>query len=896
MNRTKATADSLKRVFAAAAAAGVALSVGLGAVPAWAAEQPAVEPPPVSESPTAGGSGGGDAHLSGVGVLDPGDPAGGVLAGGRSAAGLSEAVRRDLGMSLAEFNAAGELGRRAADAADSLRGLPGYVGISLRTGKILVEGAGSALQVRVDELNQPGLADFVLVSPPRPVAATPVPETAAVTRPVPRAVLEPELVAGNIDQLFQAYVRDVGTQGLQAVAYTDGHFVIRTGSVNAPESEVPSILGSQPASGASGPASADPGKLSPAQFVARYANVQLEKGAAVKTEDDIFGGQGYVADNLATCSAGFGAFSPTGLPLVLTAGHCAEDGLAKAAGIEPPTSAPAGGSTTQLVGPLAPLGNFGFSQFGGPGNSAATAAGSSVGTDIAVIQDIAPGLNLQPAATTWGDTITPDPVRIVGTTAPFQGQKVCRSGRTTGWKCGAVDSVGIWMMPGRNNVYQLDGTGTDLRAVHAFDSSSVKSAGGDSGGPWISGNFAVGTHTGAETMNGTQTLAIAATLEDSMATIPGGVQLQLFLNKPELVAPANLTFGAGTRVTGRVPAAPASSVAANSKVRLTLAGQQPLEVPVDAAGNWSFTAPEVPGTFTFSAETVNGFSRSGTVMLTAIVAPSYLTAPVFTTSGADALPELKSVAGTGTPGSTVTLTGDVTGSGFVGPDGQWSVPLTGPAAFGKLKVTAVLSYSGLADSPAVTETYTVTPPAPVISSISSGLHLWQDDLPEIISGSGVNGAEVTVSIDGIPLSGATAGGLTGSRTVARTVAPLVLAAGGQWSVPFPAGLAVGTHTLSVTQAVDGVVSAPAVASFAIDEPAPPVVPAAVKPAANGAVPPAGDSAAVVRPLGDSGAASLANTGASGLVLFAGLAAGALAVGGVFLVLAKRRKRQRRTPS
>ncbi|HAP91403.1 MAG TPA: peptidase, partial [Arthrobacter bacterium] len=67
-------------------------------------------------------------------------------------------------------------------------------------------------------------------------------------------------------------------------------------------------------------------------------------------------------------------------------------------------------------------------------------------------------------------------------------------------------------------------------------------------------------------------------------------------------------FAAGTSVTGRVPAAPTSAVAAHSKVRITVAGQQPLEVPVYAGGNWSFNAPEAPGTFTFSAETVNGFS------------------------------------------------------------------------------------------------------------------------------------------------------------------------------------------------------------------------------------------------------------------------------------------------
>lgn len=872
MSRTTAKVAGLKRLLAAATAAGVALAVGFGAVPAFADSVagpagPSVGPSAGPESPT---------------------PA------GPPAAGLSDAVLRDLGMSLAEFNAAGALGRRAADAAASLQALPGYVGISLKAGKILVEGSGPALQARVKELNQPGPADFVLVAPPAPVAAAAAPG--------------PALVAADIDQLFQDYIRDVGTAGLQAVTYTDGHFVIRAGSMNTAESDVPAPTvpaptvpaptvpaptATAPAAPASPSSSVSPGKLTPAQFVARYANVQLEKGAAIKTEDDVFGGQGYFIDDMAICSAGFGAFSPTGLPLVLTAGHCAEDGLAKTAGLEPTAWAKAGGGVTPWPRPsLAPLGTFGFSQFGGPNNS--TGTGSGAGTDIAVIQAIAPGLNLQPAATTWGNPGTPDPVKIVGTTAPFQGQYVCRSGRTSGWKCGTVDAVGIWMMPGRQSV--PPNYDNDLRPVRAFDSASVKSAGGDSGGPWISGNFAVGTHTGAESVGDVQTLAIAATLEDSLATIPGGAQLQLFLNKPELVAPANLTFAAGSIVTGRVPAAPASAVAPNSKVRITVAGQQPLDVPVDASGNWSFTAPEAPGTFTFSAETVNGFSRSGAVTLTAIVAPSSLSVPAITTPASAPLPELKSVAGTGTPGSTVTLTGDVAGSGFVGPDGHWSVPLTGPAAFGKVNVTAVLSYAGLADSPAVTGIFTVLPPAPAVSSISDGQHLQPDALPATISGSGLTGAEVTVSVDGVPLAGTPVGGGAGSRTVARTVAPLILVAGGQWSVPFPAGLALGTHTVSVTQAVDGVVSAPTAASFAIEAPAPAVVPTAAGPAAvptaNGAVPPAGDSAAVVRPAGDS----LANTGASGLNVAAGLAALVLVIGGVLLALARRRQRKRPTPT
>ena len=37
---------------------------------------------------------------------------------------------------------------------------------------------------------------------------------------------------------------------------------------------------------------AAPGKISPADFVARYANVQLEQGSPVTTEADVFGGEG----------------------------------------------------------------------------------------------------------------------------------------------------------------------------------------------------------------------------------------------------------------------------------------------------------------------------------------------------------------------------------------------------------------------------------------------------------------------------------------------------------------------------------------------------------------------------------------------------------------------------
>ena len=679
-----------------------------------------------------------------------------------SSDGLAEAVQRDLGMTMAEFDAAGALSRQAADAAPSLRGLPGYVGMRLDGGKIVVEGSGAGLQARVDELNRTdgtaadeksraglkaGTAAFVLAAP-----AT-APSTTAPSATAPSA----ELLASGTQQLFEAYVRDVGAAGLQAVTYANGHFTIRTGgtttaqsvpaqSVPAPSVPASSVPGSGPASGdraaaAAGTPGAKP-KMSPADFVARYANVVLEQGARITTEQDLFGGEGYITggpDGRAICSAGFGAFSPAGEPLVLTAGHCAADGAVTQTEVEALASA-AAAKGTDSGATAGVLGTFGFSQFGGAGNSKVALDGSNVGTDIAVLQGIRSGLNLQPAVTRWDMPADPGPtsVKIVGTVAPFQGQPVCRSGRTTGWRCGTVDSVGIWVIPGPNSV--PPNYDNDLRAIQAFDSTSVTSSGGDSGGPWISGNFAVGTHTGAEfEQRGearVQIRAIATTLVDAAARIPGGVQLQLFLNKPELTAPGNGTVTAGGPITGRVAAEPASVVAPHSRVRITVLGNgsgqksgQSVEVPVDASGNWSFPAPAAAGPFRFSAETVNGFSRSGATAMS--VQLSRLTAPVITAPAEGRrFTTIQAIEGTGEAGRTVRLSGDFTGTGVVAADGRWSIGVSDQPAFGDVSVAAVLTAPGQADSPSVTSRYTVLPPAPAVSSIRDGQHLRQHALPE----------------------------------------------------------------------------------------------------------------------------------------------------------------------
>lgn len=837
------------RALGLAAAGALVFGSAFLAVPAVAESGPPVPDPSAiavsTAAPTASAAAASAPTASAAAAASAPARATGDSAPAISDAGLTEAILRDLGMTLEQFNAAGDQGKRAADAVPSLRALPGYAGISLKGGRIVVEGSGPELAARVSELNAAGSGagslagsqagvsgEFVLVAAAS--ATAPAPET-------PSAPETPELVAASTDQLFKDYVREVGAAGLQAVTYANGSFVIRTGGTNQPEAgsapATPASPGTSAGGGGATPESSAP-VASPSEFVARYSNVRLEQGEPLAPEEDFFGGQGFVLNNGIICSAGYGAYSPAGEPVVLTAGHCTDDGTLSTANVERPES-PANNL----------LGTLGFSQFGGPGNSWITGDETNpgnIGTDIAVIESIRSGLDVQPAASRWDAPTDPGStaVKIIGTASPSPGQAVCRSGRTAGWSCGTVDEVGIYVVGG------ITPDPSDLRAFRGFLSYSVQSSGGDSGGPWISGNFAVGTHSAGDAPGSVANFAVATTLEDAMARLPG-VQLQLFLNKPVLTEPDDGGGVAlGQAITGQVPAVPASAVAAGSTVRITVPGQAPVEVPVDAAGQWQFTAPSPAGRLRFTAETINGFSHSGASSFDVTVLPSDLPAPTIASpADGEVLTALERIEGTGTPGATVELSGDATGQVLVGLDGKWTVPASGNARFGSFTVTAVQTARGVADSPAASRTFSVAPPPPAVTNIQNGQHFAHDAVPRQITGSALTGAAVIVTVDG--------------------AVPAQAPSNGTWSSPLPAGLAAGTHTVAASQTVDGVTSETVNLTFVID-PAPVIAPAAITPA------------------GVSG--QLPATGADGLLTAAGVGAGVLLLGGVALFVARRRSR------
>ncbi|MDQ7906074.1 ricin-type beta-trefoil lectin domain protein [Phytohabitans sp. ZYX-F-186] len=156
---------------------------------------------------------------------------------------------------------------------------------------------------------------------------------------------------------------------------------------------------------------------------------------------DVRGGDEYVIDNRVLCSVGFavsGGF--------VTAGHCG--------GV---------GSTTSGSG--AAQGTFRGSSF--PNN------------DYAWVQVNSNWVS-RPVVNTYNGGTT----NVAGSQEAAVGSSVCRSGRTTGWRCGTITA--------KNVTVNYSGS-----LVYGLVSSSACAQPGDSGGSFISGNQAQGVTSGA---------------------------------------------------------------------------------------------------------------------------------------------------------------------------------------------------------------------------------------------------------------------------------------------------------------------------------------------------------------------------------------------------------------
>ncbi|MEV8175838.1 LPXTG cell wall anchor domain-containing protein [Microbacterium sp. NPDC079176] len=614
------------------------------------------------------------------------------------------------------------------------------------------------------------------------------------------------------------------------------------------------------------------------------AVVKVDRVLSAFDEGDVVGGQGYLSVSpdldgfLAnepgsaawSCSVGFAAFTPTGDPALLSAGHCAFDESGEPltdTTLTVPGDEPAVGGTPSLPASVELLGTFGFAQFGG-GDGGLGSNGDTTATDISVIDiDEAAGWNPVPAVTDWttaGDSLSSladSVIAIKSVAAPALGE-VNKSGRTTGFTTGVVDGDDI-----------LDGWASiDGHWVQGF-SSNTPAAPGDSGGAVIQGNAAVGVISGGSEATATEEQFTWATSLVTALPKTNGYQVALDLDAPVITSP---TDGAevqpGTAITGTAVGA--------AKVTVSGFGADQTVDVVDGA--FSVVGPVELGEQTISVRARTGFSSSETVSIDVTVVPAPLVAPVITSpaDGSTANETVTAISGTGLPATAITVTDaetdDVLGTTEVAADGSWTVDgLT--LEYGSHSVVVTQTRDDEV-SPEATASFSVIPVSPAVTSVTNGAEFAHNDGPSGLAGSGIDGATVTVKLTGAEPTTANTAALAGAFAAASGTFTATVE-DGAWSVDFGAALESGTYTVSATQAIDGVSSAPTDLAFAVL--------AAPVAGGGGAAPAPGEGGAAAP--GDGG---LAATGSDMLVpLTAGAIALALLSGGLLLVVRRRQQIQ-----
>ena len=216
--------------------------------------------------------------------------------------------------------------------------------------------------------------------------------------------------------------------------------------------------------------------------------------------------------------------------------------------------------------------------------------------------------------------------------------------------------------------------------------------------------------------------------------------------------------------------------------------QRRLELHADESAR---ATPATPISAT-QAATGGPSSTAATDTFTVNVAASAPAAPTITSpaSGStDTTTAEPVISGTGVSGDTVSVSidGAAVGTALVS-NGAWSYTPTSPLSNASHTISATQAATGGTSSTAATDTFTVNvaasaPAAPTISSPASGSTDTTTAEP-VISGTGVSGDTVSVSIDGASVGTA-------------------VVTGGAWSYTPTCRLSNASHTISATQAATG---------------------------------------------------------------------------------------------
>ncbi|WHT16506.1 S1 family peptidase [Crossiella sp. CA-258035] len=180
--------------------------------------------------------------------------------------------------------------------------------------------------------------------------------------------------------------------------------------------------------------------------------VQVRRSAGKASKQaNLYGGQQIefsVGGGNYVCSVGFTATDRDRRPVMITAGHCA-DGI-----------------------------NDG--EFRRNGAYLGTVRAHSFPTNDYAYSSLSADWTAQASVTKYNGTA----VRVTGHGVAAPGSTICKSGRTTNWTCGEVESLDV-------TINYDDGT-----TVEEMTQASVCTEGGDSGGSWMAGNTAQGVTSG----------------------------------------------------------------------------------------------------------------------------------------------------------------------------------------------------------------------------------------------------------------------------------------------------------------------------------------------------------------------------------------------------------------
>ncbi|SOC56727.1 cell wall-binding repeat-containing protein [Ornithinimicrobium cerasi] len=366
----------------------------------------------------------------------------------------------------------------------------------------------------------------------------------------------------DLEELRGRYLADVGPDGLTGLAYTlDGYEVLVTDPDEARER------------GRTDPSSP---VRSPRQWAAEHPRVTVVGTTGPRAGATLRGGAP-ISFGSSACTHGFNGYYNRA-QVGLAAGHCAHGG----------GSAVWAGSTR--------VGTVTWFQFGAPGSAL-----ESYGTDLTTYSQ-GSAFTYPPSVTAGSSSVT-----ITGRAPAVLGLPVCKMGRQTGWTCSTVNRIG-WQWIG-------DGSGDISRPKRWVWSlfADLRVIPGDSGGPWVAGNKAVGVTSSYDWYADGRPYSTAALLT-SLDDYRPGAQVKVWLGSPSVggvekvdATTALARWARGRVVSGTLSRPSGDSISPGTVMDVVVDGTRVASPSVAADGTFSFSYPGSDAT----AHTVTIQARQG---------------------------------------------------------------------------------------------------------------------------------------------------------------------------------------------------------------------------------------------------------------------------------------------